>query len=310
MATDDRNIGRRVDDAFEALAYARPEPMYKSVVKAPPPLVSPAGPRDWLGWAEIRGIGWNTNLQTGDIRGGQTNALLGLTRRVSPTFLVGVLGGYETFNYTSQLLNGRLKGDGWTVGAYLGWKLAEGLRFDGGIARSGIGYDGQSGTAAGTFPGQRWLVTSGLTGTYKTANGFEIEPSARVYALWEHEDAYLDSLGIQQGERTFSTGRASAGSKLTMPFAWTDTLRLAPYLGVYADYYFNKDDAAAPAALAGAGNLLLPTEFIHGWSARLTGGLGIAAAGGTRLIVGGELGGLGSGQFITWTVRGRASVPF
>ena len=53
----------------------------------------------------------------------QVNAIAGLTRKFTPNFLVGVLGGYEHFDYSSQAFNGVLKGDGWTTGAYLGWRL-------------------------------------------------------------------------------------------------------------------------------------------------------------------------------------------
>jgi hypothetical protein len=66
----------------------------------------------------VRGAGWNTDPSAGDIRGGQINAIAGLTRKLTPDLLVGVLGGYENFDYTSQTLNGRLKGDGWTVTAF------------------------------------------------------------------------------------------------------------------------------------------------------------------------------------------------
>jgi hypothetical protein len=38
--------------------------------------------------------------------------------------------------------------------------------------------------------------------------------------------------------------------------------------------------------------------------------LGFNSAGGAKVSVGGELGGLGSQNFTVWTVRGRASVPF
>lgn len=37
-------------------------------------------------------------------------------------------GGYENFSYTQTDINGKLKGDGWTVGAYLGWKIIPTLR--------------------------------------------------------------------------------------------------------------------------------------------------------------------------------------
>jgi uncharacterized repeat protein (TIGR01451 family) len=209
----------RVDDAFAGLAYAKP-----MVTKAPPPF---AAPKVWQLWADVRGTGWNTDPSAGDIRGGQINAIAGLTRKLTPDFLVGVLGGYENFDYTSQTLNGRLKGDGWTVGGYLGWRLWPGVRFDAAVARSGISYNGVSGTAAASFPGNRWLATGGLTGTYRT-QWLEIEPSAKVYAIWEHDNAYLDSLGTQQAENRFSTGRASSGVKVAYPMLWAPRRRSRP----------------------------------------------------------------------------------
>jgi hypothetical protein len=78
-------------------------------------------------------------------------------------------------------------------------------------------------------------------------------------------------------------------------------MTVAPYAGIYADYYFSKDDATA---------ILLPTELIQGWSARVTSGVSVGFVGGAKLSVGGEVGGLGSGEFTVWSVRGRASVPF
>jgi hypothetical protein len=289
-----------VDDALGALAYARP-------TKAPPLHV--AEPKDWFGWAEVRGATldhWGSLAAVPGasmLYGSQVNLLAGLTRKLTPNFLIGVLGGYETFDYRSDALLGRLKGDGWTVGSYLGWKLTQDIRFDAGVAYSGIGYDGTAGAAAGSFAGNRWLVTSGLTGTYQSY-GVRIEPSARVYALWEHETAYTDTLGMLQTARDFATGRASGGVKFLYPIAWSSTAMLAPYGGLYADYYFNSDNAAA-AVLAGA----VPAAFLDGWSARAAFGLGASLKSGAAITFGGELGGVGSSTRI-WTFRGRANVPF
>ena len=77
-------------------------------------------------------------------------------------------------------------------------------------------------------------------------------------------------------------------------------MTIAPYVGAYADYYFNNSNTVP---------LLLPNQFVQGWSARLTGGLNFNVAGGAKISVGGELGGLGN-DFLTWSARGRASVPF
>jgi Bacterial Ig-like domain (group 3)/Autotransporter beta-domain len=292
----------RVDDAFGALAYAEP-------TKAPPRYVEQ---RDWLGWAEVRGANLN-HWGTGGLGtvagapmlyGSQVNLLAGLTRRLMPNFLVGVLSGYETFDYRSDALQGRLKGDGWTVGSYLGWQLAPNVRFDAAVAYSGIGYDGTAGTAAGTFSGHRWLVSGGLTGTYESF-GLQIEPSARVYALWERENSYTDTLGTSQAEHNFSTGRASGGIKVAYPIAWTSTVALTPYVGLYGDYYFNTDSAGA-LAIAPA----IPTMIVlDGGSARAIGGVAAKFANGAQVAVGGERSGIG-GNFGLWTYRARASVPF
>jgi outer membrane autotransporter protein len=150
------------------------------------------------------------------------------------------------------------------------------------------------------------MVSTGLTGTYR-AWGFTVEPSAKVYALWENEGAYIDSLGTQQSSHDFSTGRASAGFKVVYPFAWTNGIVLAPYAGLYGDYYFNQDDAAA--IVAAGGLPLASTPRLDGWSARLTAGLGAKFASGVTLGVGAEYGGIGS-DFQSWTVKAKDQMPF
>lgn len=294
----------RVDNAFGALAYASP-------TKAPPRYVER---RDWLAWAEVRGTvldRWGTGTGAGGtvpgasmLYGNQVNLVAGLTRRLAPNFLVGVLGGFETFDYRSDALLGRLKGDGWTVGSYLGWKIAPTIRFDAAVAYSGIGYDGSAGTASGTFRGNRWMVSSGLTGTYQGL-GLLIEPSARLYALWEHENAYTDSLGTLQTARDFSTGRASTGLKVAYPIAWSSTVALAPYVGMYGDYYFSSDNATAALAASG----LPGAVVLDGFSARAIGGVTAKFANGGTIALGAEFSGIG-GDASIWTYRARASVPF
>jgi outer membrane autotransporter protein len=283
--------GRRVDDAFAALTHAGP-------TKAPPRAPAPA--RDWLAWIDVRGTDFDRDTFGSDLKGTQLNTVAGVTRRLTPDFLVGVLGGYEHFDYSSQAFNGVLKGDGWTTGAYLGWRFAPHLRFDAAAAWSDILANDAAGTAVGNFTGQRWLASGGVTGTYGW-QAFVLEPSARVYALWEHENAYTDSLGTLQPARDFSTGRASGGVKVSYPFAWWGAAKFAPYVGLYGDYYFSVDDASV-ADLATA-------PLLQGWSARATGGLALTFAGGAQLSGGGEYAGIGGNTHI-WTWRMRGNVPF
>ncbi|MGC2775495.1 MAG: IPT/TIG domain-containing protein, partial [Bradyrhizobium sp.] len=308
-ALTDGRSGRgrsRIDNAFAAIDQQVPK-------KAVPRWHED---KQWLLWADVRGTGidrWGTTTTAGvtqasqsSLYGQQLNALMGLTYKAAPNFLVGALGGYETFSYTEQDINGKLKGDGWTVGAYLGWKVSPTLRYDATVAYSGIGYNGTAGTAQGNFNGQRWMVSTGLTGMYK-AYGFLLEPSAKVYALWEHQNAYTDSLGTRQGTNDFASGRASGGLRAVYPVAWLDSgIVLTPFVGMYGDYYFNKEDANT---LADGGTGLASTPLLQGWSARATGGLGIRTQGGASLGLGAELGGIGSTTRV-WTYSAKARVPF
>jgi hypothetical protein len=295
VAAPDRKANQLIDEEFSALGYA------KVINKAP---VKPAAlQRDWLAWLDVRGVSVFNNTAGADLKGNQVNATLGLTRRLTPDFLVGVLGGYEHLDFKSDALNSRLKGDGWTIGSYVGWRLTQTVRFDMALARSSISYNGSAGAASATFPGSRWLVSGGLTGTYHW-QALVLQPSARIYALWEHDSAYTDSLGTAQGENNFATGRASFGGKLSNPFNYTPTIALAPYFGAYGDYYFS----SSTAAVAGVAT---PAMLLQGWSARFTSGLGMMFKNGGQISAGAELGGIGSNSNTTvWTYRVSGSVPF
>ena len=294
VAAPDRNTKQLMDEEFAALGYA-------GIAKAPPkpPIVQ----RDWLGWIDVRGLSLNNNTPGADLSGNQLNLTAGLTRKLTPDFLIGGFAGYEHLDFNSDALNSRLKGDGWTAGGYLGWRLTQSLRFDMTLARSGIAYNDVSGMAAAAFPGDRWMASGGLTGTYQL-QALVLQPSAKVYALWEHDGGYTDSLGTAQPTNNFSTGRASAGTKASYPFEWTSAIALAPYAGVYGDYYFTGNNAT----VAGVPT---PALLLQGWSARLTAGLDMKFRNGGVISVGGELGGLGSNSNTNiWTYKARGSVPF
>ena len=286
--------GKYVEDGFAALAYAGED---KLVTKTP---LLAVPPRDWLAWIDVRGTNFNRSTSGSDLVGAQINAIAGLTRRVTPNFLVGVLGGYEHFDYSSQAFNGVLKGVGWTTGAYLGWRLTPDLRFDAAGAWSHILTSDVAVMASGNFVGHRWLATAGLTGTYDW-RAIVLEPSARVFTLWEHENAYADSLGTLQTARNFATGRASGGVKVNYPFVWSSATSLAPYVGLYGDYYFSRDDARTVG--------LTTVPLLQGWSGRAAGGVSMSFSRGALLSAGGEYGGIGSNTHI-WNWRMRGSVPF
>ena len=263
---------------------------------------------DWLLWADVKTSGLRRpdsvvgNLSM--LHGNQVNALVGLTYRITPDLLVGAVGGWETFNYTSEALSGRMKGDGWTIGSYLGWRIGPQLRFDAASTYSLLSYDGSAGTARGSFQGNRLLLSAGLTGSLKLA-AFELEPSARIFGLWEQQNSYTDSLGTRQDRHTFFTGRASAGMRLVYPWEYNAKITFAPYVGLYADTYFNSDDTASNTAALQSTSV----PILDGLSARVTAGITTRYTNGSSLSLDGEYGGIGGNGKI-WTMRARAATTF
>jgi hypothetical protein len=283
---------QRFEKDFAALGYAGAP----AGTKAP---AAPLPPRDWLAWIDFRGADFNRTSFGSDMKGTQVNGTAGITRRFTPEFLVGVLGGYEHFNFSSQAYNGVLKGDGATVGGYMGWLLGS-VRFDASGAWSQIFAADTSGAASGSFTGHRWFASAGLTGTY-TWQATVFEPSARVYTLWEQENGYTDSLGTLQAGHNFQTGRGSAGLKVSHLFV-VGAGTVAPYVGLYGDYYFSKDDATTTPGLA-------TVPLLQGGAARATGGLTLNFGGGAQLSVGGEYSGLGQNTRI-WNLKFNGAVRF
>jgi hypothetical protein len=255
---------------------------------------------EWSMWADIRGTGFDRTDTAADLHGHQLNLTGGIGRKLTPDFLVGLVAGYENFLFTDNSIAGRMTGDGGTIGAYAGWRLAPHWRLDGMFGWSDINYGATAGAATGSFTGSRWLGSGGLTGDYQLWRAI-FEPSLRIYALSEHEGAWTDSTGTLQDARTFSIGRASTGGKLSYPGPAAGDLRLAPYVGLYGDYRFSTDSALPVAA---------PYVGIKdGWSGRATAGISATGRNGATFSLGAELGGFGAGYDL-WSVNGRVHVPF
>jgi hypothetical protein len=129
-----------------------------------------------------------------------------------------VVVGYENFKYDVASLAGTLKGNGETIGGYVARRFGN-LRFDAALGWSNVDYNATAGTAAGSFTGSRWLGSTGLTGDYKL-DAYTIEPSAKVYVLWERQTAWTDSLGTAQDGRDFSARPRRLGLE-TRPFVFS-----------------------------------------------------------------------------------------
>lgn len=290
LASPDGSDKRQVADDFSALGYAGP-------LKAPP---IDSTPRDWLAWVDVRGTNLNSDNVGGDLRGGQTDLVAGVTQRMASNLVMGGFAGYETFGYSSEALAGTLKGNGWTTGGFVGWNFAPQLRFEGTVAGAYVGADDAASGATGSFPGYRLLTSGTVVGTYDW-RALKLEPSLEIYGVWEHDNPFTDSTGTQQPSFNFSTGRTAAGGKVSYPIAWMGKVTVAPYLGVYGDYYFSQTGSAA--------NGLTTLPLLQGWGVRGTGGLAFNLFAQAQLIAGGEYEVTADNyQIWTWNVAGR--IPF
>jgi hypothetical protein len=255
---------------------------------------------NWHAWTSLRYTDIDRSSAGGGFAGDQVNSTVGIGYRFSRNLVVGLLSGYERFDYDVRSLDGTLKGDGWTAGAYAGWRMAPSLRWDLTGAYSAIGYDAVAGTALGSFNGNRWILSSGLTGSYQLGSAV-LEPSARVFAAWERQGSYIDNLGTLQGENSFMVSRASLGGRVLQTWQIAAGTTLTPYAGLYADHYISSSVAlpSGDEALA----------IADGWSGRAVGGIGLGLGQSVTLSTGVEYGGIGA-DHKALSVTGRAALRF
>ncbi len=249
----------------------------------------------------MRGTGFDQNTAGVSSQERQINVTGGIGKKLSPDVLVGLFTGYEDFSFTMASIAGKMTGDGGTIGAYAAARVWQHWRLDGMFGWTDMFYSGTAGTASGSFTGSRWLGSGGFTGNYGW-RGFLLEPSARIYTLWERDNAYTDTLGTAQGVNNFSASRVSVGDKITYPWQASSTITVAPYVGLYSDFRFSTT-TALPVAVPFVG-------IQNGWSERVTAGTTFSTGrAGPSLSLGGELGGLGAG-YALWSANARANWPF
>jgi outer membrane autotransporter protein len=257
----------------------------------------------WRAWtrARVSGTTGDEPAPGANIDWQHVTVAAGTDYLVAPGMVVGAFTGFEDFRYTRSDILGRLKGDGPTVGAYLGALVLPKVRLEAGIGHSWLGYVATADTASGDFDGKRWLFTGSLTGTY-ALGPFTLEPSAQLFWLRENQEGYVDSLGNLHESLAMSIGRGSVGARMLYPMP-LNGLTLAPYAGLYLDRYFG---------LEGGANVTVPDIGIADelWSMRLTGGLVLGGNGAWSIAVGGEAGNLGTGDGLIWSGQLTGSIKF
>jgi len=125
-------------------------------------------------------------------------------------------------------------------------------------------------------------VSLGTTVLIGTPQGFEIEPSVRLYTIWDVVRPHGQPRQ-PQSEQNFFDGRASAGANVSVD---VDRHHEAHTLyGIYADYYFT---STATTRRCRSHRCCCPPSSCRA-GRRVTGGVGLTLATGATLCVGAEV---------------------
>jgi hypothetical protein len=253
--------------------------------------------RVWNAWANLRGswLAGNSNNT-----GNQLNGTAGIGYRITPDIIVGAMAGAETFDFNFKAVDATVQGSGGTIGAYTGWRVLPGIRLDAMAGWSGMSYDTSAGTASAKFDASRWLIGAGVTGSQQVG-AFNLMPEARISAAFEDQDSYTDTLGTAHDGTDFYVGRTSIGGKAGWTYQMSESLKLTPFAGLYADWRFSDVNGAATSDTN--------TIIGDGWSGRTTAGFSLASTGGASFHLGGEVAGIGADTQV-WTATGRFALDF
>ena len=240
-----------------------------------------------------------THFDGDDFSGDTWNGVAGIDYLVTNTVLIGVLGGYEAGDFTFQSTDGAFDGTGFSAGAYVGVQLADNLVADAFFTQSWLDYDTVSGTATGSTDATRSLFSINLIGQYEVTQGLLLEPNVRVFYAHERQDAYTMSNGSTLAANSIDSGRVSLGPRLRYVADYADGGRWSVHASIHGEYDLSSE-VQTSATLPDFDGLI---------SARVAMGLASTFRNGWTLSLDGNIGGLGSGSFTSYTGSGALRIP-
>jgi hypothetical protein len=137
-------------------------------------------------------------------------------------------------------------------------------------------------------------VTGAVSGQFDL-HGFTVRPSATINAIWESQDAYIDTLAFQHAGRAFGTGDASAGVEISYALPIAHDWQLVPYIGGYFDEALDSPIGSGSVTATSAG--------------RVEGGVNLTTGLGATINLGGQVGGIGTST-LTWSAKGGINSKF
>ena len=252
----------------------------------------------WNAW--LKGA-WN--IYDGENFDGHSFDLMaGIDYRYSDSTIIGVLGGYgaSDFDIVTSGTDGSFKGDGYSIGPYIGMKLSEHLQFDAMATYTYSDYASVSGTTDGNFNAHRATIAAQLTGTWNY-DAFFVSPGIRFVYAQENQSGYTDSAGTTHSNLVIRAGRISIGPKIGYLHAYQSGGSFRPWLALNGEYDFSNQGADANSGLPDLSDVL---------SARFKAGFDATTASGISLSLQGNVSGIGNDQFSGYGGTARLRMPF
>jgi hypothetical protein len=236
----------------------------------------------------------------GDAFSGDTwHGIGGVDYRYTSNILIGALAGYEGGDFEFSSTNGAFDGTGFTTGAYVGVKLSETLVMDAFLTHTWLDYDNRAGTATGETDATRIMVSVNMSGRYGITDSLTLEPNIRLFYAHESQDAYTLSNGTAIAANGIDSGRLSLGPKVRYALPDTSNGNWSVFVSAHGEYDFSSEVQTSTA---------LP-DFDDLVTARLGAGIDGTLLNGWMIQLAGDVGGLGSGSFTSYTGTGRVRIP-
>jgi outer membrane autotransporter protein len=188
---------------------------------------------------------------------------------------------------------------GFTTGAYVGVKLSETLVMDAFLTHTWLDYDNRAGTATGETDATRIMVSVNMSGRYGITDSLTLEPNIRLFYAHESQDAYTLSNGTAIAANGIDSGRLSLGPKLRYLLPDQSNGNWSVFVSAHGEYDFSSEVQTSTA---------LP-DFDDLVTARLGAGIDGTLLNGWMIQLAGDVGGLGSGSFVSYTGTGRVRIP-
>lgn len=164
----------------------------------------------------------------GDVEGDVFDIHFGADYKIGQDMLIGVVASYEQADVSTDVHDGGLKADGWSLGAYAGVQLLPELIWDiaGSYGRQSPDVYARAGTQSffGSYDSNRLLVASHLTGRLDAGDGVVIKPTVGLLYGREEQGTLTASRGGTARGHVLELGRVSAGPGFdvapSLPTGW------------------------------------------------------------------------------------------